>query len=565
MTATPAGWSRIPIVETLQAYRRPHLVPDLVAGTVLASMLIPQGMAYAELTGLPAITGIYTTIAALFAYAVFGRNRHLILGPDSSLAPVIAAIVLPLAAGDPNAAVALASGLGLLAGLMCVAAGFLRVGVVTELLSRPVRIGYLNGIAIVVLVSQLPKALGASSSADSPGGVLADTVRIIAAGDVVPAAAVLSLGSIVVIVVLRRLSRTIPGIAVAAVASILAVVAFDLASRGVEVVGSLPAGVPPLAMPSVPVGFVGPLLWGAILVTLVSFADTGALSTATALKSGNPVDPDDEIKALGAANLLASAVGGFPTSASSTRTAVGLALGARTQIAGLVAGAVVLAVLVVAPGIVADLPSATLAAIVITAAFALVDRSGTVWLFRVRKSEFWLSVAALGGVLLLGVVEGIGFAILLSLANFLRKAWRPRSTELGVVEGVAGYHDLARHPDAVVIPDLLLIRFDAPLFFANAPEFGRRVKAMIAHSDRSLTRVVVVANAITDVDTTGAEVLSNLLDDLDRRDIDLGFAGLKGPVRDHLHDYGLVGRIGAANFHPNTISAVHDHQRRRGV
>ncbi len=547
---------RIPIVSTLRSYRRVDLRPDVAAGVVLATMLIPQGMAYAELTGLPAVTGIYTTIAALIAYSAFGPNRQLVLGPDSSLAPVIAAVILPLAAGDGGTAIALASVMSLLAGLVCVAAGYLNLGVITELLSKPIRIGYLNGIAVLILVSQMPKALGFSVQAEGTLELVVSSMRSVLDGEVAGMALALTAAAVGVIVILNRLLELRPGVIVAAAGSIIAVAIFDLTRFGVELVGDIPAGLPPLTIPGIGLDALPALFGGAVAVALVSFADTGALSTATSLKSGVHVDPNSEIKALGAANLLSGLFQGFPTSASSSRTAVAMAVGSRTQLTGLVAAGGVIVIMFAVPGVVSLLPAPTLAAIVIAASLSLFDWRGWAWLLRVRRSEFLLSLAAALAVLFIGVLEGIGVAIALSIANFVRKAWRPHSTELGKVDGISGYHDRARHPEATVIDGLLLVRYDAPLFFANAPDFGRRLQRMMRDVGRPIRRVVVVGNAITDIDSTGAEILEDVLEDLGQRGVTFAFAGLKGPVKDRLRSYGLYDEIGDDNFFPNTISAV---------
>lgn len=555
-TETESIFDRIPIVSTLRSYQRTDLRPDVVAGVVLATMLIPQGMAYAELTGLPAVTGIYTTIAALIAYSALGPNRQLVLGPDSSLAPVIAAVVLPLAAGDGGAAIALASAMSILAGLVCVAAGYLNLGVITELLSKPIRIGYLNGIAVLIFVSQVPKALGFSVDAETTFDLVVGSVRSVLDGEVLGAALTLSAIGVGVIVILNRLVQLRPGVIVAAAGSIVAVAIFDLTTSGVELVGDIPAGLPPLTIPGVGLDVVPALVGGAVAVALVSFADTGALSTATSLKSGVHVDPNSEIKALGAANLLSGLFQGFPTSASSSRTAVAMAVGSRTQLTGVVAAVGVIVIMFAVPGVVSLMPAPTLAAIVITASLSLFDWRGWAWLLRVRRSEFLLSLAAAVAVLFIGVLEGIGVAIALSIANFVRKAWRPHSTELGKVEGVPGYHDRERHPEAKVIDGLLMIRYDAPLFFANAPDFGRRLQERMRDVGRPIRRVVVVGNAITDIDSTGAEILTDVLEDLAQKGVTFAFAGLKGPVKDRLRSYGLYDQIGDDNFFANTISAV---------
>jgi high affinity sulfate transporter 1 len=550
------------VVALFTGYRRAWARSDLTAGLVLAAMLVPQGMAYAELTGLPAYTGIYTTIAALLAYSVFGPNRRLVLGPDSSLAPVIAAVVLPLAAGDPALAVVLASAMSVIAGIVCVVAGYLSLGVVTEFLSKPLRIGYLNGIAVLIFISQVPKALGFSISAETTLDRVVGTLDGILGREIVPEALAISVVSVLVIVGLRRLTRAIPGVIVAAVGSIAAVSLFDLTA--VTTVGAIPSGLPPLTIPSIDLNLVPVLLGGAVAVALVSFADTGALSTATALKSGEHVDPNSEIKALGAANVLSGLFQGFATSASSSRTAVAMAVGARSQMAGLVAALGVVVIVVFAPGLVSDIPAPTLAAIVITASFTLFDWNSVVWLWQVRRSEFILMLGAFLGVLILGVLEGIGVAIVLSLANFVRKVWRPHSTELGRVPGVPGFHDRERHPEADIVPGLLIARYDAPIFFANAPDFGRRLQQLIRSAGRPIERVILVGNAITDIDTTGAEILDHLLDDLESRHVAFAFAGLKGTIKDRLRSYGLYDRVGDENFFPNTLSAVAFHERERG-
>lgn len=547
---------RLPVVQMFRTYERASLRYDVVAGLVLATMLIPQGMAYAELTGLPAVTGIYTTIAALIAYSVFGPNRQLVLGPDSSLAPVIAAVILPLAAGDAATAVALASVLSIMAGVVCIASGYLRVGIVTELLSKPIRIGYLNGIAVIVLISQLPKALGFSVDSDTTLGTLWATIVAVFDGETTSWSMVLSAGAVGVIVGLRRISHAIPGVVIAALVSIVAVALFGLTDRGVKIVGDIRGGLPPFTIPEFDVGDAPTLFVGALAIALVSFADTGALSTATALKSGVRVDPNDEIKALGAANLLSGIFQGFPTSASSSRTAVAMAVGSRTQLTGLIAATGVIVVMLAVPGLVAEMPAPTLAAIVITASFSLFDWPATKWLFLSRRSEFVMLMGAFLGVVTIGILEGIAVAVLISLGNFIRKALQPRSVELGKIPGYPGFHDRERHPEAKAVPDVLLVRFDAPLFFANAPTFARRLQQWYRAADRPISKILLVSNAITDIDTTGAEILTDVLDDLDAKGVTLCFAGLKGPVKDRLRAYGLYERIGDENFHPNTISAV---------
>jgi MFS superfamily sulfate permease-like transporter len=374
----------------------------------------------------------------------------------------------------------------------------------------------------------------------------------------------LSSVTLFVIRVMRRFWPGGPGVVVAVVVSLAAMALFDLAGV-VETVGALPQGFPGFVIPGVDAGDLGALITGALAVALISFADTGALSAAMALKAGSGSDPNTEAKALGAANFLSGLVQGFPTSASSSRTAVAMSVGARTQFTGIVAAAGVLALLIWAPGLLANLPDPTLAAIVISASLVLFDTVTVRWLLKVRRSEFLLGLGAFLGVVLVGVLSGILIAIGLSLANFIRRAWHPHSAELVRVPGLKGYHDRDRHADGETIPGLLLLRFDAPLFFANAPTFARRLHGMLGTASRPIERVLVVGDAITDIDTSGAEVLTDLLDDLDRRGLSFGFAGLKGTVKDRLRAYGLYDRIGDENFFPTVGSAVSAYREEYGL
>ena len=552
------GARRVPGVRLARGYRRRWLRRDVFAGIVLTTLLVPQGMAYAELAGLPPVTGLYTTVLALLAYAAFGPSRILVLGPDSALGPLIAAAILPLvgADGDPAKAVALAGMLAVLMGVLCIAAGLARLGLLAELLSKPVRIGFLNGIAVVVLVGQLPKLFGFGTNATGLLDELEAFIRGVVDGETVPAALLIGIVSLAVIIGFRACSPKVPGILIAVVGASIATGALSLTEHGVLVVGAIPGGFPTPTIPSVSFDDIAALVVAAAGLAFVTLTDTVTFSRVFAGQRGESVDANQEIVALGVANIAAGCFQGFPVSASASRTALADSTGSRTQLTGVVGATAIVVILVTDGGLARNLPQAALAAIIIAAAIQLFDLGSLRWLWRVRRSELFLSVAALLGVAVLGVLQGIVVAIVLSLANFVRRAWRPYDAVLGRIPDRKGYHDIDRHPDAAQIPGLVLYRFDAPLFFANAELFTRRVTDAVRARDDPTRWVIVAAEPMTDVDTTAAEILERLLDDLDARKVELAFAELKGPVKDRLRGYGLYDRIGDGHFYPTLGTAI---------
>jgi high affinity sulfate transporter 1 len=540
----------------LSSYRRSWLSKDLVAGLVLTALLVPQGMAYAELAGLPAITGLYTSILCLVGYAIFGPSKILVLGPDSSLGPMIAATIIPIvgANGDPERAIALASMLALLVGVMTVLAGVAKLGFVADLLSKPTQIGYLNGLALTILVGQLPKLFGFSVDADGLIPEAAGFAKGLANGDAVAAALAIGLLGLILIILLQRLLPKIPAVLVAVVVSILAANAFNLADHGVSLVGPLPQGFPPLTLPGVSLSDMALLVGGAVGIAVVSLTDTISTSSAFAARAGQEVDGDKEMIGIGAANIAAGFFQGFPVSTSGSRTAVAEQAGAKTQLTGLVGALAITLMLLVAPGLLRNLPQPTLAAVVITASLSLADIPATVRLWRQRRTEFLLSMAAFAGVALLGVLPGIAIAVALSIGNVFRRAWWPYQTVLGRVPGVPGYHDVRSYPDAEQLPGCVLFRFDAPLFFANSRTFRDQVRRL-AKAEPTPAWIVVAAEPITDVDTTAADMLEDLDEALNAQGISLVFAELKDPVRRKIERYELTRTIDPAHFFP-TIGAA---------
>lgn len=548
-----ARW--LPGVAVARTYRRTWLWPDIRAGIVVTALLIPAGMGYAQVAGLPPETGLYATIIPLLVYAVFGPSRILVLGPDSALAPIIAAAIIPLALGDDARLVALAGLLAIMMGGMLLLGGILNLGFVTELLSKPIRIGYLNAIAVIVIVSQIPKLLGFGIDADGIGPEVVAIVTAVVHGEIVPIAAAFGLGSLAVIFVARWLKSPVPGVLIAVVLSLLAVWVLGL-SDSLDVVGALPQGLPAPAL--------GGLTWDDVLalvipaagIALVAFTDTAVLSRTFAARHGESVSGSAEMAGVGIANIAGGVLGGFPISGSSSRTPVAEQAGSKTQLTGVVGAALIVVFILFAPGLTDYLPSAALAAVVVAAAISLIDIGALRRIWRMDKTDALLSLAALAGVLVFGVLEGILVAIVLSLLAFVGRAWRPYKAELGRVPGVRGYHDSSRNPKAERIPGVVIVRFDAPLFFANGARFDDWVRARVRSAGPDVKTVILAAEPITDIDTTAIEEVIELDDYLRARGIRLIIAEMKDPVIDVLRDYGVTDRFTPDRFAPTVGAAV---------
>jgi high affinity sulfate transporter 1 len=543
------GWMRwLPGIDSIRHYEIAWLYRDVLAGLVLTAVLVPVGIAYAVASGIPPICGLYATIFGLLAYALFGPSRVLVLGPDSSLVPLTLGVVLSLSAGDPQRAMILAAMMAVVSGCLCVLAGTARLGFITELLSKPIRYGYMNGIALTMLVSQLPTLFGFSVKSEGLFGAARGFVDAIVAGKTNWAALALGAGTLATILLVKR-SRQFSGLLLAVAGATIIAAVFDLATRfGVRVLGPLPQGLPALVLPWIEPGDIVPVLLGGLAVALVSFADTSVLSRSYAARRGDFVDANQEMVALGAANLAAGLFQGMPLSASSSRTPVAEAAGARTQVTGVVGALTVAALLMFVPNLLQDLPRAALAAVVISAAFGLIEIADLRRIYRIQRWEFWLSIVCLAGVAILGPIQGIVLAVVIAVIEFLWDGWRPYSAVLGRVDDLKGYHDITRYPQARLIPGLVLFRWDAPLFFANAEFFRERVRGAVAASPTPVCWLVVGAEPITSVDVTAADVLDELDKELETAGIDLCFAEMKDPVKDKLKRFGLFSRLGEERF-----------------
>ncbi len=553
-----------PGLQVARSYKISWLRGDLIAAVVLTGLLIPAGMGYAEVAGLPPVTGLYATIIPLLAYAVVGPSRLLVLGPDSAVAPIIGASILPLAAGDPARAIALAGLLAILMGAMLVLGGLFKLGFLTDLLSKPIRLGYLHGIALVVIVGQIPKALGFTIQANSLPAEIREIVQGVLSGESNRVAVLVGLSSLVVIVVPRLFAPKIPGVLIAVVGSIIVTAWLGL-NQKIAVVGALPTGLPAPALGGLEFGDVASLIAPAAGIALIAFADTGVLSRTFAARRGETVDGNSEMAAIGISNIASGLFGGFSISASASRTPVAEDAGGKTQLVGVVGAALVLLFMFVAPGLTAYLPSATLAVVVIVAATALIDLPAVRNLARMSRRETALSAVTFLSVALLGVLQGILIAIGLSLLAFVSQAWRPHRTELVRVTGVKGYHSVERHPEGERIPGLVIARFDAPLFFANGAIFDSYVRSLVDATQGKVRWVVIASEPITSVDTTALDELIELDDHLEKHGVSLRFAEMKGPVKDQLIRFGLGERFPPDHFFPTLGTAVDAYLLETGV
>lgn len=546
-----------PGLAMLMSYPRPCLRSDLVAGVTVGAVAVPAALAMAELAGLPVVFGLYATFLPLAVYGLLGTSRQQVIGPDSTLAALTAVTVAPLAIvggeADPARYAALAAALALTMGALLLLAGVLRLGFVADFFGKPVLLGYINGVALIVISSQLGKLLGISVSVDEFFPIIKEVVSEL--DDVSRATVLLSAGLIALALAVKRFLPVVPPSLVVLGTGLAVAGLVDLEARDVAVVGAVEGGLPPLAVPDVGVGDYVDLLLPALAFSLVAFADLTATVRTFARKHGYDVDANSELRAVGAANLVGGLTSAFPASSSNSRTAVNDSTGAKTQAAVVVAAVVVGIFLLVAMPLIEPLPKAALGVIIVVAAAGLIN-VGSIWRLRhVRPAETALALVALGGVLIFGVVGGVAVSIMLSVGVFLYRAARPHDAVLGRVADVDGYHDIERWEGAEVVPGLLVYRFDAPLFFVNAEYLHTRVLTL-ADSTDGLRRVVLNAEAWMYLDATAIDVLRQLHAELEQRGVVLCFARLKGRQREIFDETGLTAQIGADRFFPTVRAAV---------
>ncbi len=558
--AAPLGWPRrlhtaLPGLERLLAYEPGWLRPDLLAGLTVAAYLVPQCLAYAEVAGLPPITGLWAILPPLLIYALLGSSPQLAVGPESTTAVMTAAAIGPLAAGQPAAYAGLSSLLALLVGLICIAAAGGRLGFLANLLSRPILVGYLAGVALIMVSGQLERISGLTlASASIPGRLLELCSRL---GAIHPPTLLLALGVLAFLLLLQRHVPGAPGPLLAVLLATAVVSLGHLDRQGVAVIGAIPAGLPRLELPTLPPPpQLRSLLSAAAGIALVGYSDNVLTARAFAARGGYRIDANQELLALGAQNLGSGLFQGFPVSSSGSRTAIGDALGSRSQLFSLVAFGVVLAVLLFLRPVLALFPSAALGAIVIYAALRLIDIPEFQRLHHFRPSEFRLALITLVGVLFTDLLTGVALAVGLSVIDLFTRLARPHDALMGLEDSPGGWSDVAERPQALPVPGLVLYRFDAPLCFANADHFRQRVLETIAAEPQAVAWFVLNAEAIVEIDSTAAHELDLLLDELGGRGIRFGLVHLKAELRALLERSGLVARIGAPMIFPTLAAAL---------
>ncbi|MCK6209271.1 sulfate permease [Georgenia sp. EYE_87] len=538
----------------LRRYRRAWWRGDVVAGVTVTAYLVPQVMAYGALAGLPPAVGLWTILPSLALYAVLGSSRHLSVGPESTTALMVALVVGPLADGDPARYATLAAALALLVGVLALLARLARLGVVSDVVSRPVLIGYMAGVAALMISGQLEKVTGVSV----PDGTFAEQVLAFlrGLGEVDPATTALAAVTLLALLLLKHFVPRAPGPILVVLAATAAVALAGARAGDVAVVGRIPAAVPTPGLPAVDLADLGSLVPAALGVLIVGFTDNVLTARAFASKGGYRIDPDQELLALGAVNVAAGLVHGFPVSSSGSRTAIGVASGARTQMYSLVAVVTVLAVLLLGRPLLAQFPMAALGALIVFAALQLIDVPGFRKLASFRRAELALAVATLAAVVILGILPGVLLAVALSFVEMLLRVGRPHDAVLGQVPGLAGMHDVDDYPEATTIPGLVVYRYDSPLFFANAEDFRRRALRAVEDQTDRVRWFVLNAEANVEVDLTALDALEALRAELTDRGVVVAMARVKQDLFAELEAYGLVEALGRDRFYATLPTAV---------
>ena len=535
-------------------YRREWLMSDVLAGISVAAVAIPISIAYSQLAGMPPVYGLYASLLPLLAYALLGSSRQLIIAPDAATCAIVAAVVAPLAAGDPARYLTLSAALAIIAGVFCIAAGLARLGFLTHFLARPILTGYLNGIALSIIVGQLGSLFGFRVES---GGFFRMAWRFATQLEQTHAPTLaIGAGMLALLLVLARMAPKLPGPLVAMLVGIAGSAAMGAAAYGVKLLGEIPAGLPDLRMPRLLASDWEPLAMGAMGLALISYNSAMVTARGFAAKNRYDINPNQEFIALGVANIGAGALQGFAVSGADSRTAVNDSVGGKTQLVGLVMAALLALTLLFFTRPLGLLPMAVLSAVLVKAALGLFDLRGMLDLRRVSPQEFRLSLFTFLGVITLGVLPGVVLAVGAAIVQLLIKGSVPHDAVLGRMPGTRVYADAATNPQAESFAGMVIYRLDAALVFFNADHFKSRARAVVQQAAQPVRYFVLDAETMPYMDTTGAASLDQVRVELKTRGIVMAIAAAKGPVRDMLGRTGLAGQVGAHRLFASVDDAV---------
>jgi len=544
----------VPVVRAVSNYDGGLLRKDILAGLTVGALALPSGMAFAQLAGLPPVVGLYALLLPAIAYFLLGSSRQLIVGPEGTTATLTAATLAPLALGDPTRYIAMALTLTFLVGVIFVLVWILRLGWVADYFSRAVLVGYITGVAITLIVGQLAKFTGVDITGDS---ALQEMVSFFENLDTFDLdVTIIGLVALAALLLLRRFLPKLPGSLLVVIAGVIFGSIADLPAWEVPTIGDIPAGLPSLAMPELSWSDLSALLPGAMGIFLVSFGDIILTARTFASKHGQHVRPDQEMLALGAANLASSVTGGMPISASGSRTAVNDESGAHTQIAGLVGAGFILVVLLFLTGPMANLPSTVLGAVIVAAAIGLIEPHEWGLLSRLSRVELGITAVTTIGVLTLGVLQSLIIAVALSFVDVVVRSARPHDAVLGHVSGIGRWVDVAGHPDATVISGIVVYRLDDRLFFANAGRVNRRVQEAVRGAPAPVRHLVFDGEDVSNIDAPGVDSFGELIDELDHLGVELWLARARQPVIGALRSSGLIDRMGDDHVHDTVEGAI---------
>ena len=545
----------VPALQQLRSYRLGSARRDVLAGVTVAALAVPSAMAYAELAGLSPVNGLYALLLPTVAYALLGSSRQLVVGPEGSISALVAVSVLSFAAAGSADAAELAAMLALLVGACYLLALVLRLGWVADYFSRPVLVGYIHGVVVVLIIGQLGKLTGVSISASDPIPQLVEAVKEI--GNVSGATVAVAVVALAVMLPLRWIAPRFPAALVVVVAGIALSTWLNLDQHGVAVVGEIPSGLPSLKFPTPPLNQVIDLLPAALGLFLVSFADEILTARSFAQRHGERIGVGQEMRGMAVASASAGVSQAFPVGASGSRTAVNDSMGARSQIAALLAAVAVVAILLFLTAPIAHLPKAVLGAVIVSAAVGLIDISAWRSLAAADRVEVAIAAITTVGVVVVGVLEAVVFAVGLTILDAVRRSARPGDAVLGYDAVLGRFADVAERPDARVVPGVVVYRLDDRLFFANARYVMRRMREAVRGAPTTAHWLVLDAEGIAHIDTTGEEALGQLVDELHDDGVSLVVARMRTELKDRLDDVGLGKQIGAERFYPTVRAAVH--------